>query len=135
LDPIIDGYEPLCGCWELKSGPLEEQSMLLTTEPFLQPSFLFCLLLSLFPWVLLTCMCTFMSLKLVRTCKALPTIWPITHEWPLPCMPAQVCSEMWGLAIYFAASLDVTNVLFLFARISWGSKNENIMIYHSGARK
>lgn len=24
---IIDGYEPLCGCWELHSGPLEEQPM------------------------------------------------------------------------------------------------------------
>ena len=25
-----------CGCWELNSGPLEEQAMLLTTEPSLQ---------------------------------------------------------------------------------------------------
>ena len=25
------------GCWELNSGPLEEQSVLLTTEPALQP--------------------------------------------------------------------------------------------------
>lgn len=32
------------------------------------------LLLSLFPRVLLTCMCTFMSLKLIRTSKALPTV-------------------------------------------------------------
>ena len=24
-DLIIDGYEPPCGCWELYSGPLEEQ--------------------------------------------------------------------------------------------------------------
>jgi len=36
-DPITDGCEPPCGCWELNSGPLEEQSMLLTTEPSLQP--------------------------------------------------------------------------------------------------
>jgi hypothetical protein len=36
-DPIIDGYEPPCGCWELNSGPLEEQSLLLTVEPSLQP--------------------------------------------------------------------------------------------------
>ena len=34
---IIDGCEPPCGCWELNSGPLEEQSVLLTTEPSLQP--------------------------------------------------------------------------------------------------
>jgi len=31
-DPITDGCEPPCGCWELNSGPLEEQSVLLTAE-------------------------------------------------------------------------------------------------------
>jgi len=36
-DPIKDGCEPPCGCWELNSRPLEEQSVLLTTEPSLQP--------------------------------------------------------------------------------------------------
>ena len=34
-DLITDGYEPPCGCQELNSGPLEEQAMLLTTEPSL----------------------------------------------------------------------------------------------------
>ena len=34
---ITDGCEPPCGCWELNSGPLEEQAMLLTAEPSLQP--------------------------------------------------------------------------------------------------
>ena len=37
-DPITDGCEPPCGCWELNSGPLEEQSVLLITEPSLQPN-------------------------------------------------------------------------------------------------
>ena len=36
-DPITDGCEPTCGCWKLDSGPLEEQPMLLTSEPCLQP--------------------------------------------------------------------------------------------------
>jgi hypothetical protein len=36
LDPITDGCEPPCGCWELNSGPLEEHSVLLTAEPSLQ---------------------------------------------------------------------------------------------------
>ena len=36
-DPIADGREPPCGFWELNSGPLEEQSGLLTTESSLQP--------------------------------------------------------------------------------------------------
>jgi hypothetical protein len=37
LDPITDGCELPCGCWELNSGPLEEPSVLLTAEPSLQP--------------------------------------------------------------------------------------------------
>ena len=36
-DPITDGCEPPCGCWELNLHPLEDQSVLLTTEPSLQP--------------------------------------------------------------------------------------------------
>jgi hypothetical protein len=36
-DPIRDGCEPPCGCWELNSGPLEEQSVLLPAEPSRQP--------------------------------------------------------------------------------------------------
>jgi hypothetical protein len=36
-NPITEGCEPPCGCWELNSGPLEEQSVLLITEPSLQP--------------------------------------------------------------------------------------------------
>jgi hypothetical protein len=39
-EPITDGCEPLCGCWELNSGPLEEQSVLLTIGPSLQPPLL-----------------------------------------------------------------------------------------------
>jgi hypothetical protein len=34
--PITDGCEPPCGFWKLNSGLLEEQSVLLTTEPSLQ---------------------------------------------------------------------------------------------------
>jgi hypothetical protein len=32
----MDGYELPCGCWELNSGPLEEQLVLLTAKPSLQ---------------------------------------------------------------------------------------------------
>jgi hypothetical protein len=42
LNPIADGREPLC-CWVLNSGSLEEQSLLLTAEPSLQPSLFVCL--------------------------------------------------------------------------------------------
>ena len=39
-DLITDSCDPTCGCWELNSGPLEEQAMLLTTEPSLQSKLL-----------------------------------------------------------------------------------------------
>ena len=44
-DLFIDGCEPPCGCWEMNSGPLEEQAMLLTSEPSFQPPILVFLLL------------------------------------------------------------------------------------------
>jgi hypothetical protein len=31
-DLITDGFELPCGCWDLNSGPLEEQSVLLPAE-------------------------------------------------------------------------------------------------------
>jgi hypothetical protein len=34
---IIDNCELPCGCWELNPGPLEEQPVLSTAEPSLQP--------------------------------------------------------------------------------------------------
>jgi hypothetical protein len=36
LSLIMEGCEPPCGCWDLNSGPSEEQLVLLTTEPSLQ---------------------------------------------------------------------------------------------------
>ncbi|KAL6083004.1 hypothetical protein STEG23_028004, partial [Scotinomys teguina] len=36
-DPITDGCELPCESWDLNPGPLEEQSVLLTAEPSLQP--------------------------------------------------------------------------------------------------
>ena len=35
-DPIPDGCEPSCGCWKLNSRALEEQPVLLNTDPSLQ---------------------------------------------------------------------------------------------------
>ena len=37
-DPITDGCEPPCGCWELNTGHLGKQSVLLIPGPTLQPS-------------------------------------------------------------------------------------------------
>ena len=39
-DLFTDGCEPPCSCWGLNSGPKEEQSVLLTAEPSLQPPWL-----------------------------------------------------------------------------------------------
>jgi hypothetical protein len=33
----MDGCEPLSDCWNLNSGPSEEQSVLLSADPSLQP--------------------------------------------------------------------------------------------------
>ena len=38
---ITDSCKLPCGCWELKPGPLEEQSVFLTTEPSSSPDFWF----------------------------------------------------------------------------------------------
>jgi hypothetical protein len=37
----MDGCEPPCGCWDLNSGRLEEQSVLLPTELSRQPQLFF----------------------------------------------------------------------------------------------
>jgi hypothetical protein len=37
---VMDGCEPPYGCQDLNSGPLEEQSVLLTAEPSHQPPML-----------------------------------------------------------------------------------------------
>ena len=49
-DPVTAGCEPLCGCWELNSRLLEEQSVLLIAEPSLQSWFV-CLFVCLFVFV------------------------------------------------------------------------------------
>jgi hypothetical protein len=36
-DLITYGFEPPCSCWDLNSGPPEEQSVFLPAEPSLQP--------------------------------------------------------------------------------------------------
>ena len=45
-DLITDGCEPPCGCWELNSGPSEEQAMLLIAEPSLHPLDIFFLIIA-----------------------------------------------------------------------------------------
>ena len=47
-DLITGGCEPPCGCWELNSGPLKEQSVLLTSEPSLCPDLFIYLFLIVF---------------------------------------------------------------------------------------
>jgi hypothetical protein len=42
---VTDGCEPLCAFWELTWGSLQEQSVLLTTEPSVQQQFHFLLLI------------------------------------------------------------------------------------------
>jgi hypothetical protein len=48
-DLIMGGCEPPCGCWDLNSGPLKEQSELLPAEPSPQPQY-YLLILTAFVW-------------------------------------------------------------------------------------
>jgi len=64
-DPITDGCEPPYGCWELNSGPLEGQSVLLTAEPSLQPSVSFYICVSVCLYVSVSLLCVFISLHVL----------------------------------------------------------------------
>jgi hypothetical protein len=87
---ITGGCEPPCGFWDLNSGPLEEQSVvLLPTEPSLQPLVFFFLRLIYF----YVCVCTRASLCTLRVCR-IPlrpekgigsTETVIIHGCELPC--------------------------------------------------
>ena len=56
FDLITDGCEPLCGCWDLNSGPSVEQSVLLTAEPSISPALVFCFFETGFHYVALAVM-------------------------------------------------------------------------------
>jgi hypothetical protein len=62
-DPITDGCEPLCGCWELNSGPLEEPTVLLASEPSLSHARFYFLTYTIF----FKHTNTFMKFKLLKT--------------------------------------------------------------------
>lgn len=36
INGVTDAWELLCGCWEQSMGPMEEQQVLLVTDPSLQ---------------------------------------------------------------------------------------------------
>ena len=74
LDPITDGYELPFSCWELTSGPLEEETVLLTTEPSLQPLSLKCLWSKIYS--LLSMISTAISLVRLREVNRLPHLCP-----------------------------------------------------------
>jgi hypothetical protein len=72
---ITDGCEPPCGCWHLNSGPSEEQSLLLSAEPSLQPTVGVLYLLSFFFYI------HFNPVHWSLFYSPLPTILP---TFPLP---------------------------------------------------
>jgi hypothetical protein len=74
---MTDGCEPPCGCWDLNSGPLEEQLVLLTTEPSLQP-----------PWL-------YFLITFIRVCCAAVCTWRFQDSL----MESSLLSTMWALGI------------------------------------
>ena len=63
-----------------------------------------------------TCVCSPVSLQLVAACEPLPTEHPAANKRSLPWMPAQVCSQVRCLSIYFPTACNVADVLLLFPR-------------------
>ena len=66
--------EPSCGCWELNSGPLVEQSVLLTSEPSLQPLIYYILPIYVVEYnykVCYFCLCCGTFILMMQTCIAL----------------------------------------------------------------
>jgi hypothetical protein len=107
-DPITDGFEPPCGCWELNPGPLEEQSVLLAAESSLQAQG-YCLL-KRFIDLLLACVCV-----CVRACVCaqlwMPVPWRPEEHLECPwawiiggCEQHTLGSENWTPVLWKAAS-------------------------------
>jgi hypothetical protein len=63
-DLIMGGCEPPCNCWDLNSGPLEEQSVLLPAVPSSQPVLIF-VKRFVFNYVYVNCMCAWCLMRLV----------------------------------------------------------------------
>lgn len=61
----------------------------------------------------LTCVCSPVSLQLVAPGEPLATEDPVTHKRSLAGVPAQVGSQVGGLAVHLPAALHVTYVLLL----------------------
>ena len=80
--PSTGGCEPPCRCWELNLGSLEEQSVLLTTEPSLQPS---SLVVVVFVFVLFFETGFFCIIALAALNSLCRKGWPWTHRDP-PCL-------------------------------------------------
>jgi hypothetical protein len=53
-DSITDDCEPPSSCWELNSGPLEEQSMLLNPEPSIRNPIFYIIITSTSPFLFLS---------------------------------------------------------------------------------
>jgi len=80
-DSITDGCEPSCGCWELNSGPLEEQSVLLTAESHLQPS------KSLLPLPIHTFICAYLTYIIHSFMLPIHTFIYAPHSYTHVCSP------------------------------------------------
>ena len=98
-DPITDGFKPPCGCWELNSGPLEEQSVFLNTKLSLQ-SLIDCLDFVFFLFVL--------ELAIAR--------WPQTQRSPVfasQVLGLKVCTTMSVFLVFFESLVpSLAHILF-----------------------
>ena len=117
----MDGCEAQCGCWDLNSGPSEEQSVLLTTEPSLQP-FTQVLRQGNFLELLLFCFIALVSLCSAKACTKV-LAWarqtlPLRHI-PSPgflegCHYHSTLSSLTSLFCQFLSTLLISHYISFF---------------------
>ena len=64
-----------------------------------------------------TCVCSPVSLQLVAPGEPLATEDPVTDEWPLSGVPAQVGPQVGRLSVHLRAAFHVADVLLLLCGV------------------
>lgn len=64
-----------------------------------------------------TCVCSPVSLQLVTPGEPLATEDPVTDEWPLASVPAQVRPQVGRLAVHLSTTLHMADVLLLLCGV------------------
>jgi hypothetical protein len=105
-DLITGDYEPPCGCWDLNSGPLDEQSVLLPPEPTHQPRFCCFSLYKLAPRKVQSTVLSCCPTQSVLGCEFNKPFlfnwdWPTVTDtnWTDPCVSLLFPLTLWTISV------------------------------------